>query len=346
LHEKHDAVAVYSYFFVNFASMMTEPRPCERLFLIINPISGTQSKEGLDRRIVETLGGQGFDVHVEFTKGPGDATVLAHRAVAEGYGGVLACGGDGTVNETARAMVNTGVAMGIVPAGSGNGLARHIGIPIDPIAALDIIAERAVRDCDYGTVNGSPFFCTFGVGFDAAVSDRFAASGSRGKMTYVRSAFEEFVRYRPRKYRIEADGEEIATDAYLVAVCNASQYGNNAYIAPHASITDGLLDIIVVRNMSKFQVFLLGMDLLCGTLDDHRGIIRRTVRHAVIERFEDGPAHLDGEPFTIGRHIEVDCHPGKLRLFTTNSKTPFRPVITPMEGMARDIGLTLKNIFR
>lgn len=325
---------------------MTESRLRKRLFLIINPISGTRSKEGLDRRIIETLGGQGFDVFAEFTRGPNDATKLARRAVAEGYDGVLACGGDGTVNETARAMVGTGVAMGIIPAGSGNGLARHIGIPIDPIAALDVIAERAVRDCDYGTVNGTPFFCTFGVGFDAAVSDRFAASGSRGKMTYVRSAFEEFVRYRPRTYRIEADGEEIAQDAYLVAVCNASQYGNNAYIAPHASITDGLLDVIVIRKMPKLQVFLLGMDLLCGTLDDHRGIIRRAVRHAVIERIEDGPAHLDGEPFAIGRRIEVDCHPGKLRLFTTNTKTPFRPVITPIEGMARDIGITLRNILR
>lgn len=317
----------------------------QRLFLIINPISGTHSKEGLDQRITDILNNQGFDVYTEFTRGPGDATTLARRAVAEGYDGVLACGGDGTVNETARAMINTGVAMGIIPAGSGNGLARHIGIPIDPIASLDVIAERRVVDCDFGSVNGTPFFCTFGMGFDAAVSDRFASSGQRGKMTYVRSAFEEFIRYKPQSYRIEVDGEEIAQDAFLVAVCNASQYGNNAYIAPTASITDGLLDIIVIRKMSKAAVFLLGMDLMAGTLGDNRGVIRRSVRRAVIERAVDGPAHLDGEPFSIGRRIEVECHPGKLRLFTTASKTPFRPLITPIEGMARDIATTLRHLF-
>lgn len=320
--------------------------PIKRLFLIINPISGTGSKKGLEEELRTRLSECGFETVVEFTTCAGDATRLAKRAVSEGFDGVLACGGDGTVNETARAMAGTGVPMGIVPAGSGNGLARHMGIPIDPLLALDVIAERNIRDCDYGTVNGTPFFCTFGVGFDAAVSDRFATSGKRGKMTYVRSAFKEFVNYRPGRYTIIADGERITDDAFLVTVCNASQYGNNAYIAPEASITDGFLDIMVIKKMSKLRTFLLGLDLLWGTLSRHRGVRHLKVRNAVIERSEPGPAHLDGEPFAAGTRMDIECQPGRLRMFVTASKHTFQPFITPVESMVRDIGVTLRHLVR
>lgn len=316
-----------------------------RLFLIINPKSGTHSKDGLDDRLRSGLIDKGFDVTTEFTRCAGDATVLARRAVAEGYDGVLACGGDGTVNETARAMVDTGLPMGIIPAGSGNGLARHIGIPIDPVLALDVIAERLIRDCDYGTVNGTPFFCTFGVGFDAAVSDRFAASGHRGKVTYVKSALSEFMSYTPLPYKITADGESLADEAYLVSVCNANQYGNNAFIAPSASITDGMLDLMLIRKMPRIMVPKFGMELMFGTLSESRRVAHRQVRSLVIERDEPGPAHLDGEPFKIGTRIEIECHPAGLRLFTTASKKSFKPLITPMRAMLGDIGMSIRHLF-
>lgn len=316
-----------------------------RLFLIINPISGTHSKAGLDTRLRDKLQAAGFDVTVAFTECRGDATRLARKAVEQQYDGVLACGGDGTVNETARAMVDTGVAMGIIPAGSGNGLARHIGIPIDPIAAVDIVAERHVRDCDYATVNGTPYFCTFGVGFDAAVSDRFAAAGTRGKLTYVKSALSEFVGYHPGEYRITADGEELADRAYIVAVCNANQYGNNAYIAPAASITDGLLDLVLVRDIPRIKVAMLGVGMMWGTLANSRNIIHRKVRNVSIERLQPGPAHIDGEPVKISTQINVECRPAGLRMFVNASKKHFTPVITPIESMFNDITLSIRNLF-
>lgn len=317
-----------------------------RLFLIINPISGTGSKKGLDTKLKTALESHGFDVTVAFTSCRGDATRLAREAVNANYDGVIACGGDGTINETARAMAGTGVAMGIIPAGSGNGLARHIGIPIDPLMAVDVIAERFIRDCDYGTINGQPFFCTFGVGFDAAVSTRFADSGKRGKMTYFKSAFQEFVSYRPDLYTITADGHEITDEAFVVTVCNASQYGNNAYIAPDASITDGYLDIMIIKKMSRMATFLLGVDLLSGTLSRHRGVEHLKVKEAVIKRNGPGPAHLDGEPVDGGSSFEVKCHPGQLKLFVTEKKRPFRPLLTPVESMVNDIGITLRNLIK
>lgn len=318
----------------------------QRLFLIINPKSGTETKEGIDRMLSRELADRGFEITSVFTRGPGDATELARQAVADGFDGVLACGGDGTVNETACGMVGTGVPMGIVPMGSGNGLARHLNIPIDPLMSLDVVAKRFVRDCDYGDVNGRPFFCTFGVGFDAAVSDRFAASGSRGRINYVRSAVHEFINYKPSTYSIVADGEVIDDEALLVAVCNANQYGNNAFIAPDASIKDGYLDLVVVRNMPKINTVWMSVEMMWGTLTESRHIIKRKVKNVVINRKEPGPAHLDGEPFHVeGNRMVVSSHPGSLKLFTTDNKTPFRPVFTPVHAFFDDMSIAIKHLF-
>lgn len=311
------------------------------MLLIINPISGTSDKQGLADRIVASLGARGIDVQIACTERAGHATELAAQAVAEGFDAVLACGGDGTVNETATAMCGTGVPLGIIPAGSGNGLARHMEIPMDAMASLDVIAEGHVEDCDYGTVNGRPFFCTFGVGFDAAVSDRFASSGSRGKLTYVRSAIAELMHYRPRHYRMVVDGRSVECDAFILACANASQYGNNAYIAPHASIRDGMLDLIAVASNTPLSTAMMGIDMMSGTLDHNRTVEVFRFRHAVIERDEDGPGHIDGEPATLGRRMEVECHPGQLRLFTRRDKRPFRPIITPARSMLEELMLRL-----
>lgn len=316
-----------------------------RLFLIINPISGTHSKIEVAKYLIDALEHNGFDVTAEFTLGQGDATRLARQAVDLGYDGVLAWGGDGTINETACAMVNTGVPMGIIPAGSGNGLARHLGIPIDALSSTQVIAQRFVRDCDYGTVNDRPFFCTFGIGFDAAVSSRFAASGTRGKMNYVKSALQEFINYEPKTYKIIADGEEIAEEAFLIAICNAAQYGNNAYIAPDASIADGLLDLVVVHKMSRLNLVMMSMELMAGTLNESRGVTRRKVKEVIIFPNEPGPAHLDGEPIEhIGEKICVKCRPGALRIFTNTHKTVFKPIITPVQAMFNDMELAIRKI--
>jgi YegS/Rv2252/BmrU family lipid kinase len=316
----------------------------KKMLLIINPISGTANKNGLSERIVEKLSAHDISVDIAHTTCRGDATRIAKEGITAGYDAILACGGDGTVNETARAMANTGVTMGIIPAGSGNGLARHIGIPIDPIKSLDIIIEQHVNDCDYGTVNGQPFFCTFGVGFDAAVSDRFAASGQRGKISYLRSAFEEFINFKCERYTLKADGKVVTDDAFLIACCNASQYGNNAYIAPHASIIDGKLDVTVVRKASILQRAMLGIDLMSGTIDQNKLIETMRVKDVVIERSAPGSAHIDGEPVTLGERLEVKCHPAALRVFTPTVQDDFKPIITPIEDMLSDVSIKLSKL--
>ena len=308
----------------------------KQLLLIINPVSGTTSKKGVAERIERRLADAGFDVRTEYTTCAGDATRLARLAVEQGFYGVLACGGDGTVNETAlRAPCNTPVALGIVPTGSGNGLARHIAIPVDVDGSLDVIAADHIASCDYGTVCSRPFFCTFGVGFDAAVSDHFARQHRRGLVTYLQSAVHEFMHYESERYHIEIDGREFTRDAFLVVCCNASQYGNNAFIAPDASIRDGVLDITVVRAAGRLRKAILGFDMMAGFIG----------KNALVETVRARQAAA-GEPPTLGRRLEVECHAGSLRIFTNPRKGNFTPIITPMRMMLNDQALAIRNLFK
>lgn len=316
-----------------------------RVLLIINPISGVSGKEGLADHVIESLAHTGWDISVAYTTCSGDATRLAHKAVDEGFMAVLAAGGDGTVNETAAALCHSDVTLGIIPCGSGNGLARHLGIPVDIDEGLKIIGAGGKVVCDYATVNGIPFFCTFGVGFDAEVSQRFARQKRRGKLSYIRSAIAEYVRYRPQLYTIRADGRTLSEKAFLVAVCNASQYGNNAYIAPHASLTDGLLDVTIIHAGTPLDTMLVGADMMTGLIDKNASIDTFRARHIEIERAADGPAHIDGEPVHIDNVMTIECHHSALSIFTPEETGHrFYPIITPMADALLDMGLYLRHL--
>lgn len=316
-----------------------------RTMLIINPISGTNHKDGLADAVKEKLAPLGFEVDVRYTTGSGDATRLAREAAARGYGSVLAAGGDGTINETASALCDTQVAMAIIPAGSGNGLARHVGIPIDPILSLDVIAQRNIQAVDYGTVNDRPFFVTMGLGFDAAVSHRFARQSRRGLMMYVKSAIEEYVKYAPEVYTIECGGELITEQAFIIAVANASQYGNNAYIAPRASITDGLLDVTIIHSGDPLSTACMGFDMMTGYLNRNVSVHTMRVPSLTIYRSTPGPGHIDGEPIDMGQRLDIKCHPGALQLYTPEHKAPFTPVITPIASTLSDVGIAVRRLF-
>lgn len=314
--------------------------------LIVNPISGTKSNRGeIVESVVEALSVRDINVRVTPTQYAGHATDMARQAAEKrNVDAVLVCGGDGTVNEVVRGLLGTEMPMGLIPNGSGNGLARHLTIPADPVMSVDTIVKGHVEACDCGEVNGIPFACTFGMGYDAAVADRFANSGKRGKMSYIKSAAEEFLHYSHEQYTIHIDGRTITDDAFLVVCCNASQYGNNAYIAPQASITDGLLDIVVVRKAAIIPTLMALAELPTGTIDRNRILETYRCAELIIERTAPGSAHIDGEPLEMPEVVTVRCLPSSLRIITPEGRTHFRPLITPAEDLLRDIRITLSNI--
>lgn len=322
---------------------MSTDRP-GRYLLIVNPASGKVAKHKIVPDIHRRMTDMGFDFDVAFTSGPGHATELAAKAASEGFYGVIACGGDGTVNETAVGLAGTPTALGIIPTGSGNGLARHLGIPVDVSRSLKIIAEDEIINTDYGTANGRYFFCTFGVGFDAAVSERCARQKRRGLVMYLRNTIEEYVKFRPEEYVIEANGKVITEKAFLVVCCNASQYGNNAFIAPHASITDGELDITIVHTGNLLEQAIVGVDMLTGFIGKNALIDTFRASNVRIRRRTAGAAHLDGDAVAMDAEIGVECHHGGIRIFAPTRNTRFRPLITPASLFMRDIGLWLSHL--
>ena len=202
------------------------------------------------------------------------------------------------------------------------------------------------RHIDYATVNDRKFFCTFGVGFDAAVSDAFARKKSRGKLKYIQSTFETYAHYEPELYRITANGKTMTEKAFLIAVCNASQYGNNAYIAPSASIDDGMLDVTVVHAGNPFSTALVGFDLLAGMIE-HNVLIRQFRTSALtIERTMKGIAHIDGEPVEMPSRLEFACHPSLLKVFAPKSEKEIKPFITPAASMLADFKLAVNRVFQ
>lgn len=298
--------------------------------LIVNPRSGTAEKGRVIKKAIELLLEHGWNVKAVYTEYAGHATEIAERAAANGVEAVVAVGGDGTVNETARALVNTSTVLGIIPMGSGNGLARHLNIPMNPIGAIGIIAEGKVVECDYCTVNNRPFFCTFGIGYDAAVSAHFAENpDSRGFINYVRSAAELFLEYQSEEYVISADNERLTDRAFVIACCNAAQYGNNAFIAPEASVTDGVMDVTVMHHGNWFSRILSGIDLMIGTIHNGARVHTFRTRSLNIKRPNPGPVHLDGEPMNMGANLMVHCHHMGLRVFSPG-EMEVKPILSSL----------------
>ena len=326
------------------ATINMETSEARKVLLIVNPVSGTRSKRGLETTVRQRLARAGAVVRTVMTEGPNHASALASEAVRDGIDCVIAAGGDGTVNEIATALSHTRTALGVIPLGSGNGLARTLGIPQDVNAALDIICAGNMLRTDRGMVNGRPFYCTFGVGFDAAVSEKFAAEKRRGRVTYVRNVIREFLHYSPECYTISFNGKIFTKRAFLIAVANASQYGNNAYIAPHDKMTDGFLDLIVVHDGPPISTVKVGVDLLAGNIDRNARIDTFRVQSAVISRIGGGSVHVDGEPLTMGETLSIHCDEGALHILAPEQMETFKPIVSPLRALIADARYDLRAI--
>ncbi len=250
------------------------------------------------------------------TEYAGHAAKIARQRAADKTDIVVAVGGDGTVNEVARSLVHTETALGIIPCGSGNGLARHLCLPIDTRKDLQLINECHIEAFDYGVINGLPFFCTCGMGFDAFISLKFAEAGKRGPITYIENVLKEGLKYKPEQYEIIDENGSARYKAFLIACANASQYGNNAYIAPGATMKDGLMDVIIMEPFDALEAPQIAADLFMKTLGNNSKIKTFRTKSIHIKRQQPGAIHYDGDPIMTGMDIDVSIEHLGIRIIT------------------------------
>ena len=288
-----------------------------KLCFILNPRSGRNARRPwLTGHIREFIATRGLDATLVTTTRPQHATALASAAIAAGCTRVVAVGGDGTMNEIAQALLYSPAALGLVPCGSGNGLALHLGIPTQLNEALALAADPAARIAaiDTGAANGRPFFNAMGCGFDAEISRRFNRLTRRGLAAYARIGLSAFRSRRSEWVVIHGAGQTKALLTLLVAVANSDQYGNHACIAPGARVDDGQLDLVAVRPVGFASAVPLIARLFLGKFSSSPGVFRLRSARFLIERSGPGLLHTDGETHETGALVEVKVHPRSLRL--------------------------------
>lgn len=288
-----------------------------RALVVINPISGAGRRDGGGASEVElaqsALAASGYQADVVVTTGPGHATSAAREARARGVDLVVAWGGDGTMNDVARELAFTDVRLAIVPAGSGNGLARDLGVPRDARGALAVAAHGRPRRIDGGTINGERFFNVAGVGLDARVAQAFADHrGRRGLSGYARVGWRELLRYRAERYDVAWNGAAWSGRALFIAIANSRQYGSHGCIAPRARLDDGRLDIVIVGDQPLWRVLVRLPEFFSGTLQPRLGVRMEAVRQLRVQTDGRWDVHLDGEPRTISGPLEVAVDPQAL----------------------------------
>lgn len=285
-----------------------------KVCVIINPVSGTESKKSIPEEVAAAFDQKIFDVFIRITGYPGHATEIAKQAVKKNYKYVITAGGDGTVNEVAKALVGTDTVLGIIPFGSGNGLARELNIPLDAEKAIAIILKARVRTIDYGVANGHIFFCTCGFGFDAFISDKFADEKKRGPIGYVRNVLEGVVDFKSEEYEITYDEGSLTERAFVLTCANASQYGNEAYIAPDADMEDGKMNVSILKPLTAFEIPQTTLQLFTKNIDKNSKMISLVTKELHIRRKRAGTMHVDGEPVETESEINVKIVPQGLKV--------------------------------
>lgn len=284
-----------------------------KILFIVNPNAGKKISE----RIIEIIRKefpQNMYYQVVIWKNKEHFEEITSILKTQGYTDAVAVGGDGTVNQVAKAILNTNIALGIVPTGSGNGLARSLGLSMQIEEVIKQIERGRYATIDNGTINGVPFFCTSGIGFDAHIGKLFASSAKRGLQSYVKITLREIFAYRAKEYLLRFNDQEIKRKAFLITVANAGQYGNDFYIAPQARMDDGLFHIAILRPFNAFNVIGIFSKIMRRKANESSRIETYVTNKLSIVREDAGPVHFDGEPGEQDREVVFENHKGSLKV--------------------------------
>lgn len=286
----------------------------KKILFIINPISGGRDKQRIPGLIEKHLDKNKYEHRISFTERVEHGYMLAKAAVKDHYDIIVAVGGDGTVNEISKAIIHTDVTLGIVPFGSGNGLARSLKIPLKSIEAIQLLNKGIIDTIDAAKLNEHHFFNIAGSGFDAHISECFAKNNIRGFSGYIKTTFQELKKYVPQEYEINLDGNKIVRKAFIVSIANSSQYGNEAHIAPRADVKDGWLDIVVVKPIRWFKIPFLALRMFNKSAESSSYVEMFRAKKIEIKREYSAAIHLDGEPRIEQKDMLIEILPLSLKV--------------------------------
>jgi YegS/Rv2252/BmrU family lipid kinase len=284
-----------------------------KLLFIINPRSG-KKRSGHIIDVIKNKMPSSLSYEIQTWNNLEEFKLVEEKLQSGNYTDAIAVGGDGSVNLTGRTILNTGITLGIIPAGSGNGLARTLGYSMKTEKALQQIIEGKTEVIDSGSVNGIPFFCTSGIGFDAHIGNLFANLPKRGLKAYIKIILKEFFSYKPRKYHLNINGEVLEETAFLITIANAGQYGNDFYIAPRASLTDGLFHVVILKAPNLFSSFGFALKALRRRTEKSKMVKTLVCRELTVIREHDECVHFDGEPDLMGKELHYKMHPHSLKV--------------------------------
>ncbi|MBE0648555.1 MAG: diacylglycerol kinase family lipid kinase [Bacteroidales bacterium] len=288
--------------------------PVKKIVFIVNPISGSGKKSDIAKVIGRYLDASRYSSSVFFTETRGHATRLARDAAEAGANVVVAVGGDGTVNEVGKGIVGTETAIAIIPTGSGNGLARHLRLPLNYRRAIGIINRGKRETIDTATMNGAFFVNVAGVGFDAHVARKFEKAEKRGFLSYFSISTSAYNRYKPKKYTLIIDGITYKRRALMISFANSSQFGNNTTIAPKATLNDGLIDVCILKKLPFWKITLLSPLVFTKQFDKTPYLEIIQGREVIVKRKKGRYIHLDGDPQEEGKTFAVIVHPLSLQV--------------------------------
>lgn len=290
-----------------------------RIAFIVNPKAGTRAQKHIRSSVEKYLDHKKFEYGIWLTKQEGHAADLARKAHAEGYEIVVAVGGDGSINEVASALIGSETILGIVPAGSGNGLAMHLGYGRNMDEAIRKLNTAEPQTIDCGLMNGNPFVNIAGVGFDGLVSNMMRGSHRRGFVPYFLKSIEAGLNYTSRDCRIELDGKTLERRCFAVSVANGSMYGYNFQIAPDARLDDGLLEVVVLNDAPRWQYFAAIPALLNSKIYESEFVEHFTAQTVKISAKGDNFVHLDGEGMVLNGDITLCIQPKALNILVPKS---------------------------
>jgi YegS/Rv2252/BmrU family lipid kinase len=282
---------------------------------IINPKSGRRRHAAIGDLITANIDSDKFRVFFYYTAYAGHAAQLSREAINLGMEIIVAVGGDGTINEVAGEMIGSNAALGIIPTGSGNGLARHLNIPFSVKRAIRLINTTHLDIIDTGVVNDRFFISLAGVGFDALVAKHFENSSRRGFLTYFMIIANRYFKYKPKKYKLTFDdGVVIVTRALFITAANSNQFGYNTTIAPNARLNDGLLDVVIVSKPKIFELPIIANLLLLKRIDLSPGVKIIPTTGVTISRSKNKVVNIDGEALKLRRKLRIKINPKSLNI--------------------------------